>query len=85
MNPIHSKICLVLVFASALAGLTTSANAQMEKRTAEHYLTAEFLGAAPAVGSKLSEMTFQTLEGKEVKLSSYLGKKTLVLIKAGYT
>lgn len=80
------KICaqLCLVALPLTLCLCQHANGQMEKRSAEHYLTDEFLEAFPAVGSELPEMTLQTLEGREVKLSSHTGK-TLVLVKSGYT
>ena len=73
-----------LVFAWAMLGFCLYADAQMEKRDCELYLTKEFKEAHPAIGSTAPDLVLMTLDGREVELSSYLNKP-VVIVKGGYT
>lgn len=64
--------------------LGASAFGQMEKRRESLYDAAQFLVAAPAVGTMSPDVELLDLEGNKVPLSDFRGK-TLVLIKGGYT
>jgi len=76
-------VCWLISTGIFLPAPTTFAQ-QMEVRQAEEYDVEQFAKSKPAVGTEVPALELQSLAGKSVKLSDYLGK-TIVVIKAGYT
>ncbi len=74
----QAVLCLGVIFFSA------SVFGQMEKRRESLYDAAQFLVAAPAIGTIAPDVQLLDLAGNPVPLSDFRGK-TLILIKAGYT
>jgi cytochrome oxidase Cu insertion factor (SCO1/SenC/PrrC family) len=81
------NLLLIAIAFGGVACIAASASTpvqQMEIRLSEEYQKKQFAKSKPAIGDQAPELELKTLEGEPVQLSSFRGKK-IVVVKAGYT